>query len=83
MCVCILALSLCSQRNLTDYTVEVPGLAQKKIMPCLGDWNIIMRRENDIEDFDRTWTEYTQGFGDPVKDFWLGNQVSFYIIQCW
>ena len=37
---------------------------------------VIQRRgdfEEPRENFDRTWTDYKHGFGDPLKEFWIGN----------
>ena len=37
-----------------------------------GGWTVIQRRIDDTTDFQRTWKEYRNGFGDFNKDFWLG-----------
>ena len=39
-------------------------------------WLIIQNRQTDSIDFNRTWTEYQQGFGNvhSRKDFWIGNE---------
>jgi hypothetical protein len=43
-----------------------------------SDWIIIQRRGSPLEvgetrqDFYLPWVNYTNGFGDPRKDFWLG-----------
>ncbi|XP_060666470.1 angiopoietin-related protein 4-like [Drosophila nasuta] len=40
---------------------------------CDGDgWMIIQRRINGTEDFNRTWQEYEDGFGDLNEEFWFG-----------
>ncbi len=40
---------------------------------CENNWLVIQQRQNGFEtNFNRTWTEYTDGFGYPRGDFWLG-----------
>ncbi|XP_062619826.1 ficolin-2-like [Saccostrea cucullata] len=40
-----------------------------------GGWTAIQKRINGSLDFDRTWTEYKNGFGAPEQDVWVGNDV--------
>ncbi|XP_050745626.1 angiopoietin-2 isoform X5 [Drosophila biarmipes] len=42
-----------------------------------GGWTVIQRRDDfgePRENFNRDWSDYKNGFGEPNKDFWLGNE---------
>ncbi|XP_065364936.1 fibrinogen-like protein 1 isoform X2 [Calliphora vicina] len=37
-----------------------------------GDWLYILRREDGTENFNRSWTDYVKGFGNPAREYWIG-----------
>ncbi|KAK0178130.1 hypothetical protein PV328_002108 [Microctonus aethiopoides] len=42
-----------------------------------GGWTVIQRRDDfgdSKENFNRDWADYKNGFGDPAREFWLGNE---------
>ncbi|KAG7313620.1 hypothetical protein JYU34_000779 [Plutella xylostella] len=42
-----------------------------------GGWTVIHRRDDfgvPAENFNRDWNDYKNGFGDPSREFWLGNE---------
>lgn len=44
----------------------------------MGGWLLVQQRENGVVSFNRSWAEYSSGFGsvdaDGRGEFWLGNQ---------
>ena len=42
-------------------------------------WTVIVRRFDGSGDFNRSWDEYKQGFGDASGEYWLGNEYLHYM----
>lgn len=43
-----------------------------------GGWTVIQQRGqfgNNVYYFYRNWTEYAEGFGEPAKEYWIGNRA--------
>ncbi|KAK4322012.1 hypothetical protein Pmani_007214 [Petrolisthes manimaculis] len=46
-----------------------------------GGWTVFLSRQqqNPQLDFNRTWSEYKEGFGNPYGEYWLGNDNLHFI----
>ncbi|XP_024120930.1 angiopoietin-1 [Oryzias melastigma] len=42
-----------------------------------GGWTLFQRRFNGSVDFQRSWREYKEGFGDMLGEHWLGNEALY------
>uniref|UniRef100_A0A8W8P0H5 Fibrinogen C-terminal domain-containing protein n=1 Tax=Magallana gigas TaxID=29159 RepID=A0A8W8P0H5_MAGGI len=40
-----------------------------------GGWTAIQRRLRGTMKFDKTWTEFKNGFGDPPNAYWIGDSM--------
>lgn len=43
-------------------------------------FKVIQRRHDGTEDFDRTWMEYKNGFGDLTSEFWFGTCLIYHFL---
>ncbi|NWU15821.1 ANGL5 protein, partial [Cephalopterus ornatus] len=46
-----------------------------------GGWTVVQKRTEGIIPFQRTWSEYLDGFGDLTGEFWLGLRKIFDIVN--
>ncbi|XP_056001820.1 angiopoietin-1-like [Ostrea edulis] len=42
-----------------------------------GGWTVIQNRFNGSLDFNRNWTDYKNGFGSPIGEYWIGNEIIY------
>lgn len=55
--------------------LEVGEGARPLLVHCRGEWTVVARRVDGTVDFDRTWHDYSLGFGSPVREYWIGNEI--------
>ena len=63
-----------------SYTIYPYGVRNENVnvyceIDLGGSWTVIQRRFNGSVDFYRNWTEYKQGFGSSLGEYWIGNDV--------
>ncbi|XP_061170778.1 ficolin-2-like [Saccostrea echinata] len=60
------------------YRLTIPALGHVTVFCEMeadgGGWTVFQRRVDGSEDFNRTWAEYRNGFGNLTREFWLGNK---------
>ncbi|XP_013412436.1 angiopoietin-1-like [Lingula anatina] len=54
--------------------IKITGFGTKEVY-CDNGWLVLMRRYDNTMNFNRNWTDYKLGFGDPRLQFWMGNEA--------
>ncbi|KAH8329247.1 hypothetical protein KR074_006190, partial [Drosophila pseudoananassae] len=63
------------------YHIKLPGMSAFEA-PCNGSgWTVIQRRMDGSVDFNRSWTEYRDGFGNLTGEFFIGLEKLYQITQ--
>lgn len=51
------------------------------LVKCIGPWTVIQSRDDGSVDFNRSWEEYSKGFGDPTTELWIGNEILHHLTK--
>ncbi|XP_017884324.1 protein scabrous-like [Ceratina calcarata] len=73
----------CSEQRTSEIEPTTVGLrlfepakgSRPMLIFCREGWIVIARRIDGSLDFDRSWDEYSLGFGSPVTEYWIGNEI--------
>lgn len=60
------------------YLLQGSGLLKRRVYCNFTEaetWTTISRRVNEEDIFNRSWTEYKNGFGKAEMDYWVGNEM--------
>ncbi|KFB51530.1 AGAP012000-PA-like protein [Anopheles sinensis] len=63
------------ETNHLQYVVNHPGVFRETL------WTPIQRRFDGSTDFQRNWTEYRNGFGNPHGEHWLGLEKLYDLLR--
>jgi hypothetical protein len=69
----------CEERD--GLTLLAPGPGAPLLASCRAGWIVVSRRIDGAIDFDRTWNEYSVGFGSLVSEFWIGNEALHHLTR--
>ena len=62
-------------------TVSVNLNGSIVLLPIVANWIITMQRFDGSLNFNRSWSDYRNGFGDIGRgEFWLGNEKVYAVI---
>lgn len=51
------------------------------LVKCIGPWTVIQKRQDGSVDFNRSWEEYSKGFGSPTDELWIGNEFLHHLTK--
>ena len=65
--------------NHNGYAMFAGGVDKK--VSCADGWLVWLRREGGLENFNRSWTDYMEGFGNPAKEYWMGLEALYLLTK--
>jgi hypothetical protein len=70
----------CSEINSSDNGLHMiaPSHQHRPVMvKCIGPWTVVQKREDGSVNFNRSWDEYAEGFGNADGELWIGNEMLY------
>ena len=58
--------------NNTTVNISIPIFTSPTSVISVNNWIVFQQNINSLVSFDRGWTDYKNGFGDPTGNFWMG-----------
>lgn len=58
-----------------------PGDGEPILAYCSQGWTTIQKRYDGSVEFNRNWNDYSNGFGSPTGEHWLGNRNLHYLTK--
>ena len=74
----------CSQvqpRGRGLFLIAPQGQQHPVLVRCEDEWTVVQQRHDGSVDFNRSWEEYSQGFGSASTEFWVGNERLHHLTQ--
>lgn len=63
------------------FLIAPQGQQHPMMARCQDEWTVVQQRHDGSVDFNRSWDEYSSGFGSPTTEFWIGNEQLHHLTQ--
>jgi Fibrinogen beta and gamma chains, C-terminal globular domain len=63
------------------HMIASPDYPHPILVRCIGPWTVVQKRHDGSVDFNRSWDEYSKGFGDANGEMWIGNEMLHHLTK--